>query len=64
VPAGSGQFKVVFDSQPGLRYLLQATTDLLNWVDVTTVTATSYTTEIIDPAAAGFLFRYYRVVTQ
>ena len=60
---GPGQVKLVFNSQPGQRYLIQATTDLLNWADVTTVTATGYTTEITDPAAAGFLFRFYRVTT-
>jgi uncharacterized delta-60 repeat protein len=63
VVPGPGQFTLVFNSQPGVTYLVQATTDLLTWADVTTVTATGYVTTINDPAAAGFLFRFYRVST-
>jgi hypothetical protein len=63
LPAGTGQWKMAFNSQSGVRYLIQATTDLFTWADVVTVTATGYYTEITDPAAAGFTFRFYRAVS-
>jgi hypothetical protein len=44
----------------GQRYQIEASTDLLNWTDLVTLTNTSGTVQFLDSAAATFPQRFYR----
>ena len=57
-----GSARVTINSQPGTSYLLQASTDLRQWMDLRTEPAGGYTLALDDPAAAAFSQRFYRVV--
>jgi hypothetical protein len=57
---GSVQLSVRGSS--GSLYILQASTDLINWSALNTNLATTATIELTDPGAASFPARFYRVV--
>jgi hypothetical protein len=59
-PDGTAQF--FLPSTPGTRYLIQATADFVNWVNLTTVTAQANFTDLIDADAARYPHRFYRWV--
>ena len=42
-------------------YILEGSTNLLNWTSLSTNAATGYATEIIDPTNFGMEKRFYRV---
>ena len=45
------------------NYRIQASTNLTAWVDLTNILATSPTIQSVDPAAANFSRRFYRVIS-
>ena len=50
-----------WNTQPGLVYQVQVSTDLVNWSSLSATTATSSLgTEVLDPDAYKFPVRYYR----
>ena len=49
---------------PNVTYTIQASTNLINWVDITNVTSPNPLVLISDPQTAGFPRRMYRGVTQ
>jgi len=57
LPAGlawsNGEFQLVLAGQPGASYLIQTSSDLVHWTDVTTVVSSGASTEVIDSQAAG-----------
>src|SRR5262249_33704692 len=59
ITAGLATLKV--NTIPGHKYVLEATTDFLTWLPVTTNTATTSVTCLLDPQAGSFEFRFYRV---
>ena len=48
---------------PGFPYLIQATTNFVNWIDITNIVSGSTPVQIADPNAAPFRYRFYRGVT-
>ena len=59
---GNGHAALVGSGSPGVTYTIQATSDLVNWVDIGTALADetgAYSFEDVD--AASFTIRFYRV---
>jgi hypothetical protein len=59
----NGSFQVQYWAPPGQTYILQTSTDLLNWTAVSTNLPGDSPFTLVDPGAAGAPYRYYRVVT-
>jgi len=57
--SSSGQATLQVLGSPGLNYIIQATTDLVHWVNISTNTAPS---TFVDPDAGQFPMRLYRVI--
>ena len=57
---GTGLRLTLF-SQPGIAYILQASTNLVDWVSLSTNTPTGVTITLQDSNAAVFPYRFYRV---
>jgi len=58
LPDGTVQF--FLPSEPGTRYLIQATTNFVNWVNLTNTTALGNFMDLVDSDAASYPFRFYR----
>ncbi|HTY86161.1 MAG TPA: Ig-like domain-containing protein [Candidatus Acidoferrum sp.] len=58
-PATKGRFNLTVSGASGYRYVVEASTDLVNWVPVATNTA-PFT--FADPQTASFAQRFYRAV--
>jgi hypothetical protein len=58
LPNGHVQFFLY--STEGERYIIQATTNLVDWVNISTNTATSSFMDLVDIDAASYPFRFYR----
>jgi hypothetical protein len=58
----NGSFQFNFTADPGRYYQLLASTNLLDWVILTNLPAPASNVLFLDPAAAGFPHRFYRVV--
>ena len=62
--ASSGKVRLHFIAFPGESYVLQASTNLVDWVPLRTVTANSDgVIDFEDPDSAAYPARYYRVVS-
>jgi len=57
-------FQLRFAGAPGSNYVLEATTNFVTWVPLTTNTAPSDVFNLTDPGASNFPFRFYRVIQQ
>lgn len=57
-PDGTVQF--FLPSQPDTRYLIQATTDFVQWVNLTNITATGNFMDLVDADAPTYPKRFYR----
>jgi mono/diheme cytochrome c family protein len=60
----NGQFQLQFGGVPGSNYVLQATTNFSNWTPLSTNPAVSNLLDLVDPGAANFPYRFYRVLQQ
>jgi uncharacterized repeat protein (TIGR03806 family) len=58
------QFQVNFVGVPGSNYVLQATTNFATWIPLSTNTLTTNPFILFDTNAAGFPYRFYRVLQQ
>jgi hypothetical protein len=58
---GTNGFQFAVDGQIGQAYILQASTNLVNWVPVLNFTCTNSPTYVADPAAKNYTRRFYRV---
>ena len=54
-----GQFQFTVTGSPGLKYAVQASTNLADWIFVLTNTAPF---QFVEPGSSGFARRYYRCV--
>jgi mono/diheme cytochrome c family protein len=61
---GDGTFQVEFWAPVGQTYVLQSSTDLVNWTAVSTNEPTTVPFTFVDPGAAEAPHRFYRVVVQ
>jgi hypothetical protein len=58
----SGQFQVQFNGSSGSTYMLQASTDLSQWIDLTSTNViTSGVCQLLDANASSFQKRFYRL---
>ena len=57
---GAGHFSFVVSGVPGAQYVVQASTDLVNWVTIQTNAAAS---TFVDPSAATMGQRFYRTLS-
>ncbi len=60
--SANGTFQLGFSGAPGGDYILQATTDLIDWTSIATNQATNNFFELVDPNATDFPYRFYRVM--
>jgi hypothetical protein len=58
----SGEAQCFVSSEPDTRYLIQATTDFVHWVNLTNTTATGNFMDLLDADAARYPHRFYRWV--
>jgi outer membrane protein assembly factor BamB len=58
---GTNGFSMTLTVEPDEGYVVEASTDLLNWMRLTNFTATTVTNFFVDVAAAGFAQRFYRL---
>lgn len=54
-------FECEVETDSGKTYILQASSDMSSWVDVTTVSGTGSVLRLRDPALANSKWRFYRV---
>lgn len=62
--ATNGQFQLGLSGVPGDKYVLQASTNLVDWTALSTNTAPTNLLNLIDPGATNFRYRFYRVLQQ
>jgi uncharacterized delta-60 repeat protein len=62
VRLGNGQFQLKFSGESGTNYVLQSSSNLVDWVGVTNFTATNPPQILTDPSAGGYAKRFYRAV--
>jgi hypothetical protein len=56
----SAPFQLRLTGSPGQNYVTEASTNLINWKDVSTNNPTSGSVIVTDPGAIGFKWRFYR----
>src|SRR5207247_958319 len=57
---GSGVVDLFFPSEQDQRYLIQATTNFVNWVNIATNVALSSFLDLVDTDAPNYPHRFYR----
>ena len=58
------QFRMGLLGVTGSNYVLEASTDLLNWIPISTNIAPGNSFDVVDPNASNFPNRFYRVLEQ
>jgi hypothetical protein len=58
------QFQMEFSGATGSNYVLQATTNFVNWTSISTNTPLTNSFNLLDPNAAQYPYRFYRVLQQ
>jgi hypothetical protein len=56
-----GRFQMAIYAVEGRSYVLQASTNLVNWVPVLNFTCTDSPTVIVDSASVNYVMRFYRI---
>ena len=59
-PLPNGAVQFFLPSTPDVRYVTQATTNLVEWTDISTNTASSFYLDLLDPEAPLHPARFYR----
>jgi uncharacterized repeat protein (TIGR03806 family) len=62
--SGNGVFQFAFSGLPGSNYVVQVTSNLVDWIPFSTNTASNGAVNLFDTNAFGFPSRFYRVVGQ
>jgi hypothetical protein len=58
------QLQLDFTAVPGSNYVLEATTNFINWTPISTNAAPTNELFLVDPGATNYPYRYYRVLQQ
>ena len=61
-PLSPSDFNLMVQGPVGSNYVIQASTDLVNWQTVTNFLSTTWLTYCSDPAATNYSYRFYQVV--
>jgi hypothetical protein len=56
----NGEVQFFMPATPDNRFVIQATTNFVDWVNISTNVATDYFMDLSDPNAAHYPFRFYR----
>ena len=67
VPGGyfsNGQFQLQLSGLAGKSYLFEASTNLSDWLSISTNIAPSDLFQLMDPRASNFPYRFYRAIEQ
>jgi len=56
----NGTFRFTLSGNGGYNYLVEGSTNLLNWSPVTTVSNQSGQVQVVDPASSNRVYRFYR----
>ena len=56
----NGQAQLLFSGVPGQDYVIQASTNLADWIPISVLTASNGPLPFVDPAATDFTCRFYR----
>jgi hypothetical protein len=59
----NGVFEFSFQAQPGLNYIIEASTNLSTWLPIWTNLANDASQSVMDADATNYPFRFYRVET-
>ena len=60
----NGVFQLQLTGWSGKSYILQATTDFVNWVSLSTNRVPDFPLNLSDPGATNFRYRFYRAVSE
>jgi hypothetical protein len=60
----NGTFQLGFSGASNNNYVLQATTNFVDWTSLSTNAATTNLFNLVDPGASNFPYRFYRVLQQ
>ena len=61
---GGGGIRLSFRAEPGWNYVIEASTNLVNWSSIGTTTAPAGSVQFDDPDAVRLDRRFYRVVVR
>jgi uncharacterized repeat protein (TIGR03806 family) len=61
---GNGQFQLGVAGVVSNTYVLEATTNFINWVPLNTNTATTNVFDLVDPGASNFPYRFFQLIQQ
>jgi hypothetical protein len=56
----NGQVQLLFSAVPGQDYVIQASTNLTDWIPISVLTASNGPLPFLDPNATNFACRFYR----
>ena len=60
----NGLFRLTVTAEPGLNYMVQASSNLSSWVSLGIYTATNGTFTVLDTTSPLLRTRYYRTIRQ
>ena len=63
IATGSGSWEFLFTGEPGRTYRLQGSTNLIDWLDLSTNTPANGLFRFVDPDAMKLNWRFYRTVS-
>jgi outer membrane autotransporter protein len=63
IATGSGSWELLISGEPGRTYRLQASTNLIDWLDLSTITPSNGLFRFVDPDATKLNRRFYRTVS-
>src|SRR5262249_51142673 len=61
-PQPDGTVQIALEAETGFFYIVEASSDLAEWVPITSFFTTSNVTLVTDPDAAQYPYRFYRAV--
>ncbi|HXT40478.1 MAG TPA: chitobiase/beta-hexosaminidase C-terminal domain-containing protein [Candidatus Angelobacter sp.] len=61
---GNGQFQVDLQGQAGKTYIFQASTNLIDWVPISTNIAPANLFQFVDPSSTNYPYQFYRALEE